>query len=1037
MFPRFNPVQVLFLLPRRLSHQLALAISLLFALTVVCYTAYTVYEQSEIRESMIVGHGEALARGLVKIAASNGQTDGVALGNSLGLVASHPDIRSVHVLNADGTLRAGVRKAADGQLFSEKSDARNFSPPVNGQLKEIGVEAIALWQPLADQAGWVRLEIGLGGLAEAHRHMWEDSLIAALLAIVLSVVMLLLLLARPMRVLAQAAEFAAGLDLRRGEVLPDYRGNQEISSLVTALNRASVRLKLQEERIGEQNRFLKSLTDALGEGVVAADANGICNFVNAEAERLLGWPRGELIGREVHDTLHFQTASGLRVTRDECPMHAPVAACHVFRSEVDGFTRKDGRIFPISVVSVPLFEGDKFVGTVAAFQDISARKSDEEFLLSTSSRLSALIESMQSGVVVEDENHLMVLANQALFSLFGVEDMSMDAIGQPARQILDECRASLLDPDGFQQQVREILARGEASSHHELNLRDGRILEFDYVPIYVSPFNPHPDECRGHLWLFHEITERKRVAVELSLAKESAEQASRAKSEFLANMSHEIRTPMNGIIGMTSLALDTDLDADQRQYLEMVRSSADALLVLINDILDFSKIEAGKMALERIDFRLPTLLRDTLKPLGLRCEEKGLELILEVAPDVPLWVNGDPSRLRQILTNLLGNAIKFTERGSVILKVMAEALDATHNTLHFVVCDTGIGIPQDKQNSIFEPFSQADSSVSRRFGGTGLGLTICVNLVRMMDGEIWVESEEGQGSRFNFTMRAGLAQEQAGQAAPISLQGSRILVVDDVAASRKALEVSLAHWGALVTSVGNGQAALDALRVGAECGEPYHLLLLDSAMPGLSGFDVAAALQQGDAPPIGTVMMISAAGLRGDAQRCRELGVAAYLIKPLLEDELREAIGLLLGQQNGAAQPLITRHTLEEARHELKILLAEDNLINQKLAVALLSKQGHRVSVAVNGAEALEMSATTEFDLILMDLQMPVLDGLAATAAIRQREVASGRHVPIVAMTANALAGDRERCLAAGMDGYVSKPIRINELLAAIAACVK
>ena len=290
---------MLSLLPRRLSHQLALAISLLFALTIVLYTTYTVYEQSEFRENMLVEQGEALESGLVKITASSGQEGGVTLENVLALAASHPEIRSVHVLNIDGTLRAGLRKAADSQIFFEKSDAPKFALPVNGKLRESSAEALVLWQPLAEQSGWVRLEIGLGGLAEAHRHMWKDSLIAALMVIVLAVVLLLFLLARPMRVLARAAEFAAGLDVRRGEILPDYRGNQEISSLVTALNRASARLKLQEERIGEQNRFLKSLTDALGEGVVAADANGICNFVNAEAERLLGWSRGELLGREV------------------------------------------------------------------------------------------------------------------------------------------------------------------------------------------------------------------------------------------------------------------------------------------------------------------------------------------------------------------------------------------------------------------------------------------------------------------------------------------------------------------------------------------------------------------------------------------------------------------------------------------------------------------------------------------------------------------------------------------------------------------
>ena len=443
------------------------------------------------------------------------------------------------------------------------------------------------------------------------------------------------------------------------------------------------------------------------------------------------------------------------------------------------------------------------------------------------------------------------------------------------------------------------------------------------------------------------------------------------------------------------------------------------------------------MALEHIDFRLPTLLRDTLKPLGLRCEEKGLELILEVAPEVPEWVNGDPSRLRQILINLLGNAIKFTERGHVALHVAVDAQDAAQTLLHFTVADTGIGIPPDKQQSIFEAFSQADSSVSRRFGGTGLGLTICGKLVALMDGNLWVDSEPGLGSNFHVTIVVGAAQQQAAHFEPMSLHGCRVLVADDLPANRQMLAAALTHWGAVVTTVSNGQAALDALRVATERDEPYRLLLLDSVMPEVGGFEVAAALQHGEVSATSTMMMISAVGLRGDAQRCRELGIAAYLIKPLMEDELREAINVLLRQPGNVPQPLLTRHSLEEARPALNILLAEDNLINQKLAVALLTKQGYQVSVAVNGQEALKMSADGAYDLILMDLQMPLMDGLLATQAIRQREIDGRRRVPIVAMTANALTGDRERCLAAGMDGYVSKPIRINELLAAIAASVE
>jgi len=598
-------------------------------------------------------------------------------------------------------------------------------------------------------------------------------------------------------------------------------------------------------------------------------------------------------------------------------------------------------------------------------------------------------------------------------------------------------------PSEFFRAMWATIGRGNVWQGEVMNRRkDG---SFYWVDSTVAPFMDEQGKPVRYVSIRTDITKRKQsesdmlkatldaenareVAVQARLA---AEDASKIKGDFLANMSHEIRTPINGIIGFTNLTLDSDLTPDQRECVGHIKSSADALLNVINDILDFSKIESGKLDIENIEFSLESMLRDTATSLSIRAHEKNLELLVHVASNVPDRVIGDPGRLRQVLINLLGNAIKFTHAGEVILEVMQSGeLENNCAPLHFSVRDTGIGIPEDKFKTIFESFSQADTTTTRKYGGTGLGLTISSQIISLMGGNISLSSKVGVGSSFYFTLKLPVvsANPLAAYQKTGRVQGLSVLVVDDNASNRRLLQEMLRSWGMVATVCASGETALNEFQRAVAAGTPYALMLLDVQMPGMDGFELANRLvkNSGKTPP--TVMMLTSQGQRGDAARCQEMGIASYLNKPVAQSDLFDAIMSALGEPQGPTPSLITQHSLRESRRKMQLLLAEDNAVNQKLATRLLERLGHQVTLARNGFEALQCWKNGLFDAILMDVDMPEMNGYEATQRIRSEELAAGTHIPIIAMTAHAMKGAREECLLHGMDGYLSKPINVDAL---------
>jgi two-component system, sensor histidine kinase and response regulator len=800
--------------------------------------------------------------------------------------------------------------------------------------------------------------------------------------------------------------------------------SDQIDAVVDVKNGAPVLLAKALEALRESEARYRDIVETTNEGVWLIDAQHKTTFMNRRMAEMLGCEAGREPGRSA---LEFLDEEG----RATLAAQAQRPAAH--QVEVR-FTRVDGTDLWTLLGATPRFDHGHYAGFSAVVMDVTERKiaaqAFEELSRRTERReriLTTTLSSISDFAYIYDREGRFLFVNQPLLDLWGIT--LEDAVG---RNFFDlGYRPDLAEQ--LQQQVQQVFETKTSVSGEMPYASPGKVDGY-YEYIFSPVFGPDRtvEFVAGST---RDITQRKRIEAELRTAKEAAEAANLAKSEFLANMSHEIRTPMNGVIGMTDLMLDSELTAEQRENLETIKSSGDALMAVINDILDFSRIEAGKLELDPIDFSSRDAIGDAANAVALRAHQKRLELIVDIDAAVPHTLRGDPGRLRQILLNLLGNAIKFTDQGEVVLRVTSVVAAAGEVVLHFSISDTGVGIPLDRQQSIFEAFTQADSSTTRRYGGTGLGLTISSQLVQLMGGRISVESEASQGSTFRFTARfaPGDAREANVVLPSVDLRDLTVLIVDDNATNRHLLERTLLGWRMAPTLAASVPGALALLRAAQQSGRPYTLVLADSQMPNADGFTLAQAIKADPAIADTTVMMLTSGGQPGDAARCRQLNIAAYLAKPIKHADLRAAILLALGAPSTEThrQPLVTRHSLREARLTARILLVEDNAVNQLVAMRLLEKRGHTVVTATNGREALailEASKWAGFGCVLMDVQMPEMDGFECTAIIRSNEQVTRVHLPIIAMTAHAMSGDEARCVTAGMDAYISKPIEPDAL---------
>jgi PAS domain S-box-containing protein len=797
-----------------------------------------------------------------------------------------------------------------------------------------------------------------------------------------------------------------------GKVVGAYAMYQDITERVQA-----------EKALRESELQYRSLFDHIPDPVVIFDQESHYFLdCNAAVTRIYGYSLEELRAMTPLDLHPVEEHEKVRSTMGVCNFDRPFAYTHLTKS---------GQRIKVEIVSDAIhYRGRQAWLSIA--RDVTERARAEEALRRAEEKYRTIFENGLVGIFQTTLDGRYITANPANAHIFGYNSPE-----ELTAQMSDLSRQCYLDPERRADLAKLILEKGSVNElESQVRRKDGSVI---WISENIQVLRDSNGKVIGFEGSTVDITDRKRAEEDLQRAKEEAEAASRAKSEFLANMSHEIRTPMNGILGMTELALDTPLTPEQREYLTMAKSSADSLLGLLNDILDFSKIEAGKLDFDPIEFDLRDSIGETVKALAYRAHEKGLELACRVAPEVPEIVVGDPGRLRQIVVNLVGNAIKFTERGEVVMEIEREGSEEEARgdvLLHFSVRDTGIGIPREKQAAIFEAFSQADNSTTRRFGGTGLGLTIAQRLVEMMGGQMRVESEIGVGSTFHFSARFGVAKRQntgLPRADRAALRALPVLIVDDNQTNRTILEEMFCNWGMSPVAVEGGRQAMEVLQEAKKESRLFALAVLDGRMPELDGFTLAEWIKRDPQLAAMALILLSSSGQMGDGARCRQIGIAAYLMKPIQQSELMDAIlAAVTGRESAEPHALVTRHTLREAQQGvsgIRVLVAEDNAVNRQLIIRLLEKHGYVPGVVTNGREAIAALEKDAADLVLMDVQMPEMDGFEATAEIRRREEVTGAHVPIIAMTAHAMKGDRERCLAAGMDGYLTKPVQVNELL--------